>query len=545
MTSVWANWRIWLLIAALVLSIGFIAWKGIQYGIDFKGGTSFQIKLAKPVSSPEEMSRILTIISKRMDWTGLKDTTVISIGNDLILADIAETDPGIVDQLESLLIKQGKFEATLDGNVLFTGADLISVSKNPRDGYGLSPQTDGSVQWMLPFSLKGEAAKHFTEKTFHQCQIIGVDPAAGRQYDCPPTYFFIDRPEDAVILVSAATFLENRESLLSGNIAEDIPGQTNLADLLSNAQIPVVQMKNESLAGDGNAAEELRGLAANHSMVIVPESLDEISVKQLSDLGFKNKKIPVSPGVPYLWVATGAKQVISLSEEVTNQSPYVDNIADAKIYSELLIRGFGSNQEEGQKRLNNITVLLESGSLPIPVESISKETISPQLGKEFFDQTLWMGIIAIIVIAIIIFIRYRHFELVIPILATVVFEAFIVLGIAAIIGWKLDLASVAGIIAAIGTGVNDQIVITDELLKRKKEEEYQAESEGFKRAFFIVMAAASTALATMLPIIIFGFGLGKLVGFAITTTFGVLVGVLLTRPAYGIVARELLSKQKK
>jgi preprotein translocase subunit SecD len=39
--------------------------------------------------------------------------------------------------------------------------------------------------------------------------------------------------------------------------------------------------------------------------------------------------------------------------------------------------------------------------------------------------------------------------------------------------------------------------------------------------------------------------LGKLVGFAITTIVGVLVGVFFTRPAYGELAKYLLVDKKK
>ena len=46
-------------------------------------------------------------------------------------------------------------------------------------------------------------------------------------------------------------------------------------------------------------------------------------------------------------------------------------------------------------------------------------------------------------------------------------EIIILLGFAALVGWNLDLAAIAGIIIAAGTGVDDQIVITDETLKSK------------------------------------------------------------------------------
>ncbi len=544
MTAVWTNWRVLLLVAVLLLAGLFITLNGLEYGIDFKGGTSFQIKLAESVSSPEQMAQIVSIISQRMDWTGLKDTTVTSIGNDLVLADIAETNPQVVEQLESLLLRQGKFEATLKGELLFTGSDFVQISKDPARGYGVNPSGNGTLQWVLPFILKADAAKRFTQKTFHQCEIIGSDPTAGRQYDCEKTYFFIDRPEDAVIVLPVSTYASDRALLLSGSVAEDIPPLTDFEDLLLNARVPVVRLNSETLVGDSNALLQLESLALTHARVLVPNALETESKTQLQILGFTLTEIASNETVPFVWTAIGAKQVISLSPDVTNLSPYVADINQAKVYSELIIRGSAATQEDGLAQLSSLVVLLESGSLPIPVESISKETISPQLGESFLESAAWMGLAALLAVSVIIFIRYRQLSLVLPIMATSLFEAFLVLGFAALIRWNLDLASIAGIIAAIGTGVNDQIVITDELLKRKGEESVSSEKKRIQRAFFIVMAAASTMLAVMLPIIIFGFGLGKLVGFAITTTIGVLVGVLLTRPAYGEVARDLIARTK-
>jgi len=64
---------IWIII--LLFSIGLLLTKGIQYGVDFSGGTSFSIVLEKPVES-DEMPRVVSIINRRLDWAGLKDAKV-------------------------------------------------------------------------------------------------------------------------------------------------------------------------------------------------------------------------------------------------------------------------------------------------------------------------------------------------------------------------------------------------------------------------------------------------------------------------------------
>ena len=112
-------------------------------------------------------------------------------------------------------------------------------------------------------------------------------------------------------------------------------------------------------------------------------------------------------------------------------------------------------------------------------------------------------------------------------------EAFITLGIAALISWNLDAPSIAGIIAGMGTGVNDQIVILDESVSNIN----ISLKERIKRALFIIVGAFFTIVAAMLPL--FWAGAGMLKGFALTTIMGVTVGILVTRPAFAEIIRKI------
>ncbi|MFV2041548.1 MAG: protein translocase subunit SecD, partial [Candidatus Hydrothermarchaeales archaeon] len=90
------------------------------------------------------------------------------------------------------------------------------------------------------------------------------------------------------------------------------------------------------------------------------------------------------------------------------------------------------------------------------------------------------------------------------------------------------------IIAAVGTGVDDQIVITDEVfMEREKSIRHR-----MKSAFFIIMAAWMTTVAAMLPL--FSIGLQILRGFALTTIIGVTIGVAVTRPAYASLISNII-----
>jgi preprotein translocase subunit SecD len=185
-----------------------------------------------------------------------------------------------------------------------------------------------------------------------------------------------------------------------------------------------------------------------------------------------------------------------------------------------------ANSLQNMKRLQTILI---TGSLPVKLDIVKTDLISPVLGEGFVKNAILMSLLSILAVAAVIAIRYRKMLIAIPILITMLSEVIILLGVAAFIGWNIDMAAIAGILVAIGTGVDDQIVITDETLKGETASVYNWK-EKVKRAFIIIMLAYATVVVAMIPLIFAGAGLLK--GFAITTIIGVTIGVFITRPAY-------------
>jgi len=115
-------------------------------------------------------------------------------------------------------------------------------------------------------------------------------------------------------------------------------------------------------------------------------------------------------------------------------------------------------------------------------------------------------------------------------------EVIILLGIAALIGWNIDLAAVAGIIIAVGTGIDHQIIIADETLRGRGI--IYDWKQRIKNAFFIIMASYFTVFVALIPLVFAGAGLLK--GFAITTILGASIGVFISRPVFARVIEILL-----
>ncbi|HDP73940.1 MAG TPA: hypothetical protein ENN46_03240 [Candidatus Woesearchaeota archaeon] len=206
--------------------------------------------------------------------------------------------------------------------------------------------------------------------------------------------------------------------------------------------------------------------------------------------------------------------------------------------------GFGATQREAildsEQNMKQLQTVLMTGSLPVQLDIVKIDTLSPKLGEEFISNAVFVGLLAGLAVMGIIYIRYRKKAVVLPVGIVLLSEVLILLGFAAVVGWNLDLASIAGIIIAVGTGVDDQIIILDEIKRGTKSTRFINWKEMIQRAFFIIMGAYFTTLAAMIPL--FWAGVGMLRGFAFTTIVGVSVGVFITRPAFAKIAEILLKE---
>ena len=217
-----------------------------------------------------------------------------------------------------------------------------------------------------------------------------------------------------------------------------------------------------------------------------------------------------------------------------------DNIVDSLLISEDLKgrvateiavsgSGFGATQEtafeSAKESMHKLQTILITGSLPYKLEIVKLDTISPVLGQKFIFYLVLAGIASIVAVSLIVIIRYKKLKYSLAVLLTSFSEVIIILGFAALIKWNLDLASIAGILVTIGTGVDQQIIILDESRIGKV-----GMSDKIKRAFFIIISAYFTAIASLIPL--YWAGAGLLRGFAVTTIIGITSGVLITRPAF-------------
>ena len=196
--------------------------------------------------------------------------------------------------------------------------------------------------------------------------------------------------------------------------------------------------------------------------------------------------------------------------------------------------------DEGKKQAQELEVHLRAGALPVEVEIAGSGSTSAALGDYFKIICIIAGIAALAAVALTVYLRYRVAAIVLPMVLTNVAEIVILLGIAVFIQ-QLDLAAIAALIAVLGTGIDQLVIITDEVMHEGRVPSKVLYLKRLKRALLIIITSAATVIIAMFPLII--MDLSTLKGFAIINILGILIGVLITRPAYGRIVMEILSKK--
>ena len=233
--------------------------------------------------------------------------------------------------------------------------------------------------------------------------------------------------------------------------------------------------------------------------------------------------------------------VMLLDNKTVYSAPLSDDLA-GKVQTENIRQLFASTGQgkNGMQQATNLEIHLRAGALPVDVTVAGSGSQSAPLGEHFKLMCILAGILALITVGVVIYYRYREPNIVLPMVLINASEILILLGFISLIRFQMDLPTIAGLIAVLGTGIDQLVVITDEILHEGKVPSPNLYLKRLARALSIIVVAAATVIIAMVPLAL--MDLSTLKGFALITIMGVLVGVLVTRPAYGRIIMAILSK---
>lgn len=493
----------------------------------------------KGTISEDTQEKVKTSLNNRVDPYGTLGAQFKPLGakNQYLQFEVSLD----LEKAKKLLGREGLPEILVENHKVVWSEHIRNVSKSFQ-----SPGTGQERQWGVSFNLTEEGRERFATYTEGKAGYPGV--------------IYLDRPADSVILFpeNLVEILKN-EASTAGLQELDYSEknhkfryktrETSLGEgKWFYLQVPSVKIENQKLSfGSENYISSLIGNEDINQAILMgnPEYLSD-NLIQNDNLVLNGTAIALEnttrmsgeSHISWLNRVCGLKSWPILQPSVTGE-----NLMEGGRGGLRITTGTGDAAEEEAEDLR----IILSQRLPVKVAHISETEMGGRLSEGFLNEARNAGIVAFIIVGILVYAFYERFKIAIPLLLTMGCEVIITLGAVSTVPdglMSIGLPGIGGLIAVIGTGVDHQIIIADEILGEKFSESKRLPIDRRTgRAFSIIFAAAATTIAAMIALATFGFGAMR--GFAIVTLFGVLISVLITRPAYARIIGTLLEMEKE
>jgi len=470
------------------------------------------IKVEGAVSSGT-IDEVMHSLSLRVDPYGTLGTQFTAVGSNLVRFEVALP----LDRAVELLGHQGRLEIFIGDNIVLYGDDITDVGSVRLDVE--------SQSYSVPFGLSGNGADKW------------ASASAGKvNY---PTAIYLDRPSDEAILLfdegllkelQGMTYDENRRMFF-------IPQETLGSNIIGGVYLQVTSVKTDINSLSPETLEFLRGQYGVKTRIILlgnKSDYGENILSTIENLGYPSpenySRHTNEAGIDWVERICGLKSTPTITDAVAGK-PLTSMVITT-----------GGNSDAARKRAEDLKVVL-SQRLPVGISYESEESLDPRLGKEFMSEALRALLVAIVGVGVLVYFRYRHLKISAAIMGTMLSELVITLGMASAFGWTIGLPEIGGLIAIVGSGVDHQIIITDEVLRGILPHARRVGlTARIGRAFSIIFAAAATVMAAMASLAYVGFGVMR--GFAVITIAGVLLAVILTRPVFARVLSLIMAREK-
>lgn len=191
--------------------------------------------------------------------------------------------------------------------------------------------------------------------------------------------------------------------------------------------------------------------------------------------------------------------------------------------------------------------IINSGSLPVHMTEIFSTSVGAQFGEQALNQTVFAGIVGIILVILFLLIVYRFTGLIASI--NLIIYTYLVLLVFEMMNGVLTLSGIAALILGVGMAV-DANVITFERYKeelRLGKSVKAAFAAGSKNSFRTILDANITTLIA--AVVLFIFGTSSVKGFATMLIISILISFITavfgTRLFLGLWVQSGFLKNKK
>ena len=471
------------------VSIYYIAVQPINLGLDLKGGTQIILRPVEGEESQvtsESLDKAMLIIMDRIDRLGISEPLVTrDISNNIVIQLPGVEDP---DRAVSVIGKTAQLEfRILEGTLVSrTGQETEFAAFDPDTGtisYGPDPDEVILVDNINSTVPVKSGVLHFGEDN-GKIYLMDRGFEFGSEFDREMAEGVFEYDQDT------------RELIL-----KDIDSGENLGELLIDGRTGAASLVGPVLLTGDKLARASAGYDGT-GQIIVSLSFKQEGAGAFEDITTDN---------------IGEQLAIVLDEEIKS-APFINVPISG---GDAVIEGINSLDEA-----NDITLVLQTGALPVNLVIEESSTVGPTLGRDALDKGLYAGVIGFVLIIIFMTAYYRGLGLV-SVLGLMVYVALF-WGILAGIGAALTLPGIAGIILTIGMAVDANVIIFARIREeaRKGKSTRIAIGDGFRHALSTIVDANVTTLITAAAL--YGFGTGPIKGFAVTLALGVVLSMLIS-----------------
>jgi preprotein translocase subunit SecD len=484
------RWKLVLILAVVALSIWSFYYRGLNLGLDLKGGVHLVL-------------RVQTDDALRLET----ETTVERLRDTLTRGAI---------QFSKLEMRDGKtfvVEGVTNDQAYRTAAVDVDTVYNRSSGVGSYTYT---MKPNIENQLRGEAVTQALQTIERRVNELGVaEPIVARQGAVDQILVELPGISD----VQRAKDLIRSTALLELKIVEQGPfgSEEQARQAYSNNVPPDIQL----LPGAGDAAgggtPGTVYYAVRRASVVTGRDLRNarptLDENNLPAIGFSLN----SEGARKFGAATeaniGRQLAIVLDGRVTSAP-----VIQSRISDEGRISGAFTQQEAQDQSL-----VLRSGALPASLTYLEERTVGPSLGADSVRAGVAASIggLALVIVFMVLYYKLSGINAVI----SVVVNLLILLGLMAYLGFTMTLPGIAGFILTIGMGVDSNVLI----FERIKEEMTGAKgaraavNAGFDRVWWTIVDTHVSSLISAL--LLLQFGTGPIRGFAVTLIIGLLANV--------------------
>ncbi|NYH52051.1 SecD/SecF fusion protein [Nocardiopsis arvandica] len=430
------------LISLLVILVAFgAAWfMPPRLGLDLSGGTQIVLETQDgPDGTPadsENTDKVIEVLRQRIDSLGVAEATMSRSGENRIIVEL----PGVQDPAEAAKIvgqtAQLSFHPVLgvgqqggQGVQAPPTGDSANAPDAPADEARAPADTEGGEAAPEGEAPPGGGEGGGQEMSPEQMEEL-MSGMGGQQQ--PPAGPTAENPEDVVMTLpdSDGTNLQLGESVIQG---DQVDSADATLDNVNRAQWTV----NVNFEGEGR--DQWTQLTADAACYPQGDPRRRVAIvldEQIISAPEVNPEFACDVGMP------GGSTTIT-SPSFTSESA------------------------------NELAVLIEGGSLPLPVTEVQRQTVGPTLGAAAIEASAIAALLGLAFTALYITLVYR----LVGFLASVAlaFYTLIAYGALVAISATLTLPGLAGFVLAIGMAIDANVLIFE-----RAREEYQRQTKTYE-----------------------------------------------------------------